>query len=57
MVQLSIWFEMQRKCVAVVYSVYLFWLGVSLYFSSQKSQCKTGSSEVLQPGACSKMLA
>lgn len=39
-----IWSEMQRKCVAVVYSVHLFWLGVSLYFSSQKSQCKAGSS-------------
>jgi len=39
-----IWSEMQRKCVALVYIVHWFWMGVSLHFSSQKSERKTGSS-------------
>lgn len=36
-----------------------FWVGMSLYFSSQNSQYKSGSGaiEVLLPGACSKTLA
>lgn len=56
---------MQRKCVAVlersVFGCVFFrgGVGMSLYFSSQNLQYKSGSGAIegLLPGACSKTLA